>query len=164
MQKQFRMGDEEIEKYFDPEVRRVTVITTYGKTRSYQINGITFETTPENYSLEFSLEKHLKEPRRAPIGGEDEDEKMDLDPKPKQTIKGTCMDYFKMKYNIDIRYPHAPMAIINVRGMEFYIPTEVIHPAQLPEDFTKNVMAMRDLQKYKIADPQARIDRILKLM
>jgi hypothetical protein len=48
--------------------------------------------------------------------------------------------------------------------MKIYLPPELCRDCSLPENFTKDKMAMTDIAKFKIKDPKERFERIQKII
>jgi hypothetical protein len=82
-----RWTDREIHDFFipketqDPNVKRLVVITLYNS-RIYQIDGMTFETTPKNHVFQW-VHRHEN--------GQ------------KEQYKTNLIDYYRIKYGINIR-------------------------------------------------------------
>lgn len=130
-------SDREIAKKFDSSdinQPRVTVISAHNS-KSYQIDGLTYDYQPDTYMFQ-----------------------------QKDGSQASMSEYFFKRYNIKLN-PKQPLLVVNYKsGDNVYLPTELCHEASLPKDFTKDVMKMRDLQKYKITSAEERKKKILKLI
>lgn len=119
-----------------------TVITKWGKNLSYQIDDIDFNQNPKTHRFEWTR-------------GQD-------------TKSGSMVDYFRDVYprnehNPEIRDMNQPLLVVHKPDRNIYLPPELCFIPNLPTDFTKNFMAMRDIQEYKTVNPQKRFDRISRL-
>lgn len=47
--------------------------------------------------------------------------------------------------------------------MKIYLPPELCRDCSLPEDFTKNKKAMKEIAEHKIKDPAERFERLKKI-
>jgi len=56
------------------------------------------------------------------------------------------------------------LLFVNMRQGRIYLVPEFCHEASLPDDFTKDSRKMRDIDEYKIKNPQERYDRIIGLI
>jgi hypothetical protein len=101
-------------------LHRKVVITSHNS-RSYQIDGVTFDVTPIAHSFTWK-NKH-------------NDNQMETT---------NMVVYFKKMYNIKIS-DKEPMLFVNKRDGLLYLPTSLCHEASLPKDFTKDARAMKDL-------------------
>lgn len=73
-------------------------------------------------------------------------------------------EYFHEKFpETPIRSNNQPLLVVHKRDESIYLPPELCFIPNLPEDFTKNTMAMRDLQEYKSFDPTNRYNRICQM-
>jgi hypothetical protein len=52
----------------------------------------------------------------------------------------------------------------NFKDTRVYLPTELCHEAALPENFTSDARKMRDLDEYKIKNPDQRFNRITDVL
>jgi len=138
-----RIPKKEVEAMFDSsniENKRVTVITSYGSQRSYQIDGITFDLNPA--SCEFKFKESKDAPERV------------------MNMK----DYFEHKYKVRLRDPKQPLIVVHRYDGNIYLPSELCHEASLPANFTKDARAMREIRNYKISNPTDRVKRLEKLI
>jgi hypothetical protein len=102
----------QIQEIFDSsnlDVQRRTVITIYN-TKSYQVDGLSFEVTPRTHEFKWKNK------------GQDK--------------FSNVIEYMKLKYNVKITRPDQPMLWVNFRDEMFYLPTELCHEAALPDNFT----------------------------
>lgn len=79
--------------------------------------------------------------------------------------KNTNMvEFFNYMYppgdNPKIKDYNQPLLVVHFKDKKIYLPSELCFIPNLPEDFTKNSMAMRDIQELKTVDPGARVGRI----
>lgn len=79
-------------------------------------------------------------------------------------MKSNMVEYYKTKYNITIKDKDQALLYVNKNDQTLYFPVSLCNVASLPQDFTKDARKMRDLQKYKISNPNDRFDRISKLL
>jgi len=72
------------------------------------------------------------------------------------------IQYFEMKWHlkIDQRDFRQPLLIVTVRDQVNYLPTSLCRIASLPKNFTKDTRKMKDLQGYKLNNPDQRYKRI----
>lgn len=63
-------------------------------------------------------------------------------------------------YNVKLKYPNQPLLFVNFRDKRLFFPTELCREASLPDDFTQDSRKMKDLQDFKISDPNKRFQRI----
>lgn len=131
------MRPKDIEAMYDsrnPDNPRITVITSYGKNRSYQIDGIDYSNTPESYKFKYRTGRRQRPPAESEekVKGEAE-EKMQVD---SCEVEGSIIDYYKAVYNITIRDRKQPLVYINKPSGIVYIPTSLCHLASLPTNFT----------------------------
>ena len=71
----------------------------------------------------------------------------------------------KEKYKITLKeIEYQPILFVNLRNMKIYLPPELCRDCSLPEDFTKNKNAMRDIAASKIKDPAERFERLQKIL
>lgn len=93
-----RYSKSDIVAHFAPDNNkgRVVVITSYNNSMSYQIDGITFDQTPENHVFSWDM----------------------LDKSSKQWVKQktNLVEYFHIKYNIKIKDVRQPLLFVNKRG------------------------------------------------
>lgn len=108
------------------DVPRTTVITSY-ITKSYQVDGLTFDVTPRTHRFQW---KH---------GGMAEEV--------------TMVEYFKKKYNIVIDGNQPLLYVNNWQTDKIYLPTQLCNEASLPADFTQDTNKMRDIDGFKLKDP-----------
>ena len=102
-------------------LHRKVVITSHNS-RSYQIDGVTFDVTPISHSFTWKNKYN---------GNQVEETNM--------------VAYFKKMYNIKIS-DKEPMLFVNKRDGEItYLPTSLCHEASLPKNFTKDARKMKDL-------------------
>ena len=59
---------------------------------------------------------------------------------------------------------YQPILFVNLRGMKIYLPPELCRDCSLPQNFTKNKNAMRDIAESKIKDPAERFGRLKKII
>jgi aubergine-like protein len=117
-----------------------TVITKWGKQLSYQIDDIDFDTNPKNKTF-------IKEDRAT-------GEKHEV----------SILDYFAQEYpEVRIREANQPLLVVHKPDQNIYLPPELCFIPNLPDDFTKNTMAMRDIQELKTVNPTKRFERITTL-
>ena len=114
-------------------------MTAYNS-KTYQIDGLTFDDSPKNHTFNWRSYDKLTDTYK--------------------DHKSNMCEYFKQKYNIRIREEGQPLLFVNVRDQVICLPPELCHEASLPENFTKDTFKMRDLQNYKISNPQQRVERI----
>ena len=79
------------------------------------------------------------------------------------------IDYMQKYYKLNISFPDQPLLFVNMKNPmgethRIYLIPEFCHMASLPEDFTKDKQKMRDIDIYKIKNPQERFDRTCKLV
>jgi hypothetical protein len=73
-------------------------------------------------------------------------------------------NYFRERYPENpITASSQPLLVVHKNEENIYLPPELCFIPNLPEDFTKNTNAMRDLQEYKSFDPTDRYNRICKM-
>jgi hypothetical protein len=70
----------------------------------------------------------------------------------------------KATYNRVVTDQNQPLLVVNFRDFPVYLLPEFCHEASLPEDFTKDARKMRDIDGYKIKNPQDRYNRIATLI
>jgi len=117
-----------------------TVITKWGKQLSYQIDDIAFDLDPTTYK--FFVKGKLGE----------------------QPTEYSLLEYFKEKFpQTPLAVQKQPLLVVHKKEETIYLPPELCFIPNLPDDFTKNSNAMRDLQQYKSFDPTNRYDRICKM-
>jgi len=74
------------------------------------------------------------------------------------------MEYFNDRYpDTRIRDQHQPLLVVHKPDENIYLPSELCQIPNLPDDFTKDRNAMRDLQQFKSFDPDTRIGRIQEM-
>lgn len=138
-----KLSEDKIKDIVLKRERRVpgfTVITKWGKQLSYQIDDIAFDMNPKTH-------KFLV---KGKVGETGREYSMD--------------DYFKEKFpETPIKTPNQPLLVVHKRDESIYLPPELCFIPNLPEDFTKNAMAMRDLQAFKSFDPTDRYGRICSM-
>lgn len=112
---------------------RRTFITSYN-IKSYQADGIDFNQTPQTHT--FTKKRGGKE--------------------------YTCSmaQHLEEDYNVKLKYPNQPLLFVNFRDKRLFFPTELCREASLPDDFTQDSRKMKDLQDFKISDPNKRFQRI----
>jgi hypothetical protein len=102
-------------------LHRKVVITSHNS-KSYQIDGVTFDVTPIAHVFKWKNKYNDN-----------------------QVEETNMVDYFKKMYNIKIS-DKEPMLFVNKSdGEKTYLPTSLSHEASLPKDFTQNTRAMKDL-------------------
>ena len=74
------------------------------------------------------------------------------------------IEYMKVVHKVNIVYPNQPLLFVNFKDTRVYIPTEFCHEAALPENFTSDAQKMRDIDQYKIKNPNERFDKIIKVL
>jgi hypothetical protein len=67
-------------------------------------------------------------------------------------------------YKLTITDPDQPLLFVNMKNMPIFLVPEFCHEASLPEDFTRDARKMRDIDGYKIKNPQDRYDRVVALV
>ena len=112
---------------------RKTVITTYN-IKSYQVDGLDWNQNPQTHT--FVKKKGGKE--------------------------YTCSmaQHIEEDYKIKLKFPQQPLLYVNFRDRRLYFPTECCREASLPENFTSDSRKMKDLQEFKIGDPNKRMQRV----
>lgn len=63
-----------------------------------------------------------------------------------------------------IRDTDQPLLAVHVRDQTNYLVPELCHEASLPKNFTKDSRKMKDLQDFKISNPDERFNRINSLI
>jgi hypothetical protein len=53
---------------------------------------------------------------------------------------------------------------VNFRDKRLFFPPECCRDASLPENFTSDSRKMKDLQDFKISDPNKRMERVIKVI
>ena len=132
--------DKEIKGMYDSsdtDRSRVTVITEHNS-RSYQVDGLDLNLSPLtcNFKMKDGTPVNMKE-------------------------------YFFKQYKIKLHDKQPLLYVNQTRGDKterIYLPTQLCHEASLPKNFTKDQRKMRDLQQYKINDPNQRKRKILNLV
>lgn len=119
------------------DMPRRTVITNYN-TKSYQVDGLAYNVTPKTHTFKW---KHK---------GVDQESNM--------------IDYIKKMYGVKITAPDQPCLYVNYADQRIYLPVELCHEAALPENFTSDTRKMRDIDQYKIKNPNDRFKRISTLI
>ena len=117
---------------------RRTIITSHNS-KSYQVDGLTFDVRPETHVFKWILK----------------DKKSGT----KVERETNMVDYFREHYNIRIDKDE-PLLWVNFRDEKIFLPTSLCFEAALPDDFTKDKQKMRDLDQYKVKNPGERFDRI----
>ena len=132
-------SNQQIVDYFkrDDSGNGYVVITTHN-TKQYLVDGLTFSKTPKNTFIAWKN-------------------------KDKQ-IETNLVDYFNLRYEIKLKDSNQPMLFVKQKDQTIYLPAEICYEANLPEDFTKDFSKVKKLQKYKITNPNDRVNRINTLM
>ena len=114
--------------------------------RTYLVGDIVFNLNPKTY--EFSWEHE------------------DIDTKLKKKIKTNMIEYFKMKYDIQIHPSEEsqPLLVSNNKNQMMFFPPSLCYEANLPKNFTKDSRKMRNIDGYKIKDPLERYERIGRIV
>ena len=138
-----KLSEDKIKDIVLKRERRVpgfSVITKYGKQLSYQIDDIAFDMNPKTHK--FLVQKKIGEP----------------------PVEYTMEAYFRERYpETPITSASQPLLVVHKKDENIYLPPELCFIPNLPEDFTKNTNAMRDLQEYKSFDPTNRYERICRM-
>ena len=127
---------------------RKTVLTKYN-TRTYQVDGLIYakDKTPKTYFFEWTMKT-----------------KAGL-----EKFKTNMIDYMLRIYKKQVTKPDQPLLFVNVKNpmgeaQTIYLIPEFCHEASLPDNFTQDKQKMRDIDGYKIKDPQDRFKRTCKLV
>lgn len=112
-------------------------------TKTYQVDGLDWKKTPKNTTFEAS--RKLKSGQL-------------------EKYQTNLVDYMKNTYKKQVRFPDQPLLFVNMNQGRIYLLPEFCHEASLPDDFTKDSKKMRDIDEYKIKNPQERFDRITGLI
>lgn len=67
-------------------------------------------------------------------------------------------------YKKQVTRPNQPLLFVNILDRRIYLPPEFCHEASLPKDFTKDARKMRDIDGFKIKNPQDRYRRTCELV
>jgi hypothetical protein len=121
-------------------MQRRTVMTSHNS-KTYQVDGLTWEVTPQDHIFAYQVKNSEGK---------------------KVQHQSNMVEYFRNVYNIKID-KNEPLLFVNFRGERIYLPTSLCYDASLPDDFTKDTRKMRDLDNYKIKDPDKRFSRIESL-
>jgi hypothetical protein len=79
-------------------------------------------------------------------------------------MKTNLIEYYKIKYGINIRDANQPLLIQTENENQTFIVPELCYEASLGKDFTKDAFKMRKLQEYKLNNPTDRFSRINTLI
>lgn len=113
---------------------RMTIISSHNS-KSYQIDGMTSEFTPDTYTFKL-----------------------------RDGSSTSMTEYFFKRYKIKLQSKQ-PLLYVNYNsGDRVYLPAQLCNEASLPKDFTSDAFKMRELQPYKITSAEERKKKILKLV
>eukprot|EP00347_Sterkiella_histriomuscorum_P020908 403335999 len=142
--KRERYSDEEIKNMLQEEGKLV-VITRYNS-KQYLINDIDFDITPQSYKFDWIY--------------------VDPNTLQKERVTTNMIDYFRMKYGIQILQSEAqqPCLIVNRGPTSIVLPSSLCNEANLPAGFTKDRIKMKNLQPYKLSNPKDRYQRISEIV
>ena len=79
------------------------------------------------------------------------------------------VDYFKIKHGLKVD-PKEPVLLVTKLNRKtqkeetIHLPTSLCRVATLPKDFTSDSRKMKDLQEYKLNNPEQRYERINTLI
>ncbi len=112
----------------------------------YQIDDISFELTPKSHYFTWT--------------------NFDNKTCQKTELKTNVVEYFKLKWNIEIpeREQDQPLLIVFLKSDKILLPASLCFESSLPKDFTKDTKKMKDLHQYKITNPDVRLERIQSIM
>ena len=129
----------------DPELKRCVVITLYNS-KIYQLDGIDFKLTPKTHTFKW----RETNPQTREITEHNTD----------------MVRYMDIKYGIKIpeRDQNQPLLIVHERDQVIYLIPSLCNQASLPKNFTSDSRKMKDLQDYKLSNPNQRYDRINTLI
>lgn len=130
----------EIASVFDSsnvDIPRKTIITSYN-IKSYQVDGLDWDQSPKTHRF---VKKR---------GGKE--------------YECNMIQHIEEDYGVRLKYPDQPLLYVNFRDRRIFFPPECCREASLPDNFTSDSRKMKDLQEYKISDPQKRMQRVCEVI
>nr|AEX87970.1 Otiwi8 [Sterkiella histriomuscorum] len=143
-----RYSKQDIHEHFVPksqDEKRLVVITKYNS-RIYQIDDIKFDMSPKTHVFTWNY----------------------FDPitKTLSQQKTDMARYMNMKYGISIhqRDLDQPLLVVHELDQNIYLIPSLCNQASLSKSFTSDSRKMKDLQDYKLSNPEQRYNRINTLI